>query len=38
MVACAPEAIKLHRIEGSHIYSDIVKLFEKIYKENRKNV
>lgn len=36
-VACAPEAIKLHRIERSHIYSDVNKLFEKVYQENRRN-
>lgn len=36
-VACVPEAVKLHRIERSHIYSDDIKLFEKIYQENRRN-
>ena len=36
-VTCAPEAIKLDRIDRSHIYSDNIKLFEKIYQENRKH-
>ncbi|MBY8988105.1 MAG: 4Fe-4S binding protein [Candidatus Lokiarchaeota archaeon] len=36
-VACTPESVKLHRIERSHIYSDSIKLFEKIYQENRRN-
>ena len=36
-VTCSPEAIKLNRIERSHIYSDNIKLFEKIYQENRKH-
>jgi len=35
-VVCVPEAIKLHRIERSHIYSDTTQLFEKIYQENRR--
>ena len=36
-VLCEPEAIKLHRIERSHIYINNVKLFEKVYQENRRD-
>ena len=34
--ACPVEAIKLHRKERSHIYSDVNELFGKIYQENRR--
>jgi len=36
-VCCPVEAIKLHRKEQSYIYPDTVKLFEKIYQENRRS-
>jgi len=34
-ITCPTEAIKLHRIERSHLYKTPIELMQKVYKENR---